>query len=191
MKYSHGGSLNRIFSAVVALALLAFHSVPSLAAGSCSGYLASSTCVTAANVTDTGSGLTLYGPLVQTPTQLGAEGGVFGVYGTTTIFVTSQFLNITSSAAVGGAVVMTTTPTIATTTVAGANLPFGQTLVITSTVASYGAVFQANGTLSGTLLYLGAASRTVNNKNTLSLILTPDSATGQGVWHETSFVTGQ
>lgn len=178
--------MNRILSIVAAFVLvagLALVSRPARAAGSCGGYLASNTCVLASNLTDTGSGLTLYGPVVRTPTQYGAEGTTFGIYGTSTIVVTSEYEMLTSS---GGSVTMVNTPTISTLTVAGANIPAGQVLVLGSSVAAYGFTFQANGTLAGSLIYLGSASRTVNNKNTLSLIFGPD-----GFWHETSFVTGQ
>ena len=184
--------MNRLLSLIAALVVvagLAIFSKPASAGSSCSGYLATNTCTYSQNLVDVGGlsgGMQLAGPVVNTPTQLGGEGGVYGVYGTTVIYVTSTYLNITSSAAAGGAVVMTSTPNIATTTVAGAPLPPGFMLVVGSTVASYGAVFQANGTLSGSQLYLGAASRTVNNKNTLTLILGPD-----GFWKEQSFTTGQ
>ena len=184
--------MNRILSLIAALVLVAGLALlpRSASAGpGCNGYLATNTCVLSQNLTDTGSGLALAGPMVASPVQLGAEGGAaWGLFGSSQIIPTASFITLTSSDS-ASAPFVTSTPSISTLTAAGAPLPFGFQLVLTSTVtgsvaAGYGLTYQNNSILSGSLLKLGAASRVVNSTSTLALILSSD-----GYWHETGYST--
>ena len=121
--------------------------------------------------------------LVLTQSAVGTGGtGTTGVHTSTTIPVTTPFETVISS---GLLILMAATPTVATTTaVSGPTaLAGGTLLILTSTSATGGLIFQDEGTLTGSLLQLGAATRTVDQHNTLVLIF--DSVAGY--WKEIAF----
>jgi len=119
----------------------------------------------------TNSGLNVFGKVAIT-----------GVVASTTIPVNASYQTIMSTA--NGTVSITATPSIATTTVVGGatGLPSGTYLVLTSTGAS-GVILSDNGTLSGSQLELGAATRTITQYKTLVLIF--DAVDSK--WRELSF----
>jgi hypothetical protein len=132
-----------------------------------------------------GSKLNIVGLFVIDPVAVGtAEGGGVGkgIYASTTVAVTSTYQTVISS---GGAVALTSTPSISTTTSGGLPFAAGTLLIITSTATAPNAVvFTDNGTLSNSLLYLGASTRTVSLGRTLTLIFGAD-----GFWREQAFAT--
>lgn len=123
---------------------------------------------------------TLGGMLTYTKTQIGTGTGNLGVYVSTRIPVTSTYQTVISS---GLNVVLTTTPSIATATAAGVQLPSGTILVLSSTSTASSVTLQDEGTLAGSFLQLGAATRTISSFKTLTLIY---DAT-DGYWREISY----
>ncbi len=110
-------------------------------------------------------GLSVYGK-----TQVGtASGQNTGVNVSTIVPVNSSYETVISS---GGPLVLTSTPNISTTTVVGGSveIPSGTFLVISSTAATNSVTFQDAGTLTGSQLQLGAATRAVSQYKTLTLI---------------------
>lgn len=107
---------------------------------------------------------------------------ITGIQTSTQIPVNSSFETLMSTA--NTQVDMTSTPTIATTTVPGGTvgIPSGTYLILTSTGTS-GVVLYDNATLSGSRLRLGAATRVITAQKTLFLIY--DSV--DNFWRETSF----
>ena len=95
---------------------------------------------------------------------------VWGINSSTSIPVISPFEVLMSSSPSLG-VFITATPSIATRAVAGtgAIFPSGFILVLTSTVTA-GVTLQDAGTLSGSQLALGAATRVISKTKTLTLI---------------------
>lgn len=131
------------------------------------------------------SSLTVAGNLVLTASQVGtASGQNTGINISTTIPVNTSYETLISS---GGNITLTSVPTIATTTVpSGATLiPNGTYLVLTST-ASQTITLQSQGTLAGSGLRLGAATRVITVGNQLTLIF--NSSVGQ--WVEAGFSAG-
>ncbi len=90
---------------------------------------------------------------------LGTSGQNTGVNISTVIPVNGSYETVISS---GGPIVLTSLPTIATTTVVGGStlIPDGTFLVITST-STNGITLQSNGNLAGTQLFLGATTRVI------------------------------
>lgn len=84
------------------------------------------------------------------------------IQASTTISVTSTFETLLST---GGSVIVTATPSISTTSIKD-----GTFLVLASTSTTSPVVLQDNGSLSGSQLELGAASRTISGNATLTLI---------------------
>lgn len=106
---------------------------------------------------------------VLTKTQVGTlSGQTTGVTVSTIVPVNSPYETVISS---GGPIVLTSTPNISTTTVVGGavEIPSGTMLVISST-ATASVTFQDAGTLTGSQLQLGAATRAVSQYKTLTLI---------------------
>lgn len=116
--------------------------------------------------TNTVTGRTVYSRSTQT-----------GVTISSAINTSSTFVIIVTTSP-NATIVTTAAPTLSTTTAVD-----GQFVVIkgTSSVSTY--TFQDNGTLAGSLLELGAATRIVSDKKILTLIY--DSL--QGLWLEVSY----
>jgi hypothetical protein len=104
---------------------------------------------------------------IVTPSVAFGLSGQTGVFISTTIPVLSSYETIISS---GGNIKLTSTPTISTDTVAGGAtaIPDGWILVLTST-ATQTITFQDEGTLTGSNLALGAATRAISKTKTLTL----------------------
>lgn len=95
-----------------------------------------------------------------------------GIYTSTTIPIMSNYMTLLSSSSkVGENFLMLATPTIATTTVAGGATAIadGTILILTSTSTAI-ITLQDNGTLSGSLLELGAATRAISQFKVLTLV---------------------
>lgn len=124
---------------------------------------------TAGTMNATGIGGTAAAQSTVVGVQVFGKVAITGVVSSTCIPVNSSYETIMSTS--NGAVDITATPSISTTTVTfgSTELPSGTYLVLSSTGSS-GAVFYDNGTLSGSQLELGAASRTVTQYDTLTLI---------------------
>lgn len=106
---------------------------------------------------------------VRAKVQIGtASGQTTGVNVSTIVPVNSPYETVISS---GGAIVLTSTPNISTTTVVGGSteIPSGTMLVISST-ATASVTFQDAGTLTGSQLQLGSTTRAVSQFKTLTLI---------------------
>ena len=101
----------------------------------------------------------------------GSGGPTWGLYISSTIPVISGFEVLTSSSSSAGGILVTSTPSISTRTIAGAGtiFPSGFVLVLTSTVTTP-IVLQDQGTLAGSQLALGAATRSISKTKTLTLI---------------------
>ncbi len=113
--------------------------------------------------------LSALGLLSFASTQVGTGGSQnLGINISTTIPVSSSYEVLLSS---GANILLTSTPNISTTTVVGGTVGIadGTILVISSTGAATISL-QDNGTLSGSQLELGAASRAITAKKTLTLI---------------------
>lgn len=137
------------------------------------------------------SGLQVVGSLVLAPTQVGNNGlpGA-GIFVSTTIPFLSAYETLTSSATNGGNILITATPSISTLTIAGSvvgqNLVYdGAYLILGSTGPTNGGgiILQDNGTLAGSLLHLGAATRQIGPDKVLTLIFSQR----QGFWQEVSY----
>lgn len=102
---------------------------------------------------------------------------ITGVFGSTTIIPTSEFYVLTSSSP-GGTVPMTSTPTLSTTTATD-----GQFVVLKGTSSVATITLQDNGTLAGSLLELGAATRVISDLKVITLMF--DSLVGK--WIEVSY----
>ena len=124
-----------------------------------------------------------------TPSSFGTgQTALLGIYVSSVIPVTSSYLVITSSSA--GNQKQTAIPSISTVTVVGATfasspIPDGFVLVVTSSGTPV-ITFQSNGTLSGSALRLGAATRAITAGNTLTLIWVKSLAQ----WVELAFSAG-
>ncbi len=130
---------------------------------------------TAALTWDATPAVTVNAPIVYTRTQIGTTASATGgIYASTTVAATSSYESLLSSAST--AVLLTSTPNIA----AGVS---GQLLVLSSTSSVSGVTFQDEGTLTGSKLQLGAASRAVSQYKTLTLIY--DAV--DGYWREISY----
>lgn len=112
---------------------------------------------------------------------------VTGIVVSTTIPVNSSYETLMSTA--GNAIIISATPSVSTTTVvqaagasAGTLLASGTYLVLTSTGAS-GVTLQDEGTLTGSRLQLGAATRAISQFKVLTLVW---DAT-DGFWREVSY----
>ncbi len=114
-----------------------------------------------------------------------SETATTGIYVSTTIPVLSTYEILVSSG--GGNIKLTSTPTISTITLVGnaTAIPDGTFLVLTSTTAQV-ITLQSQGTLSGSGLRLGSATRAITIGNTLTLIW--NAAMGQ--WLEIAFSAG-
>ena len=120
--------------------------------------------------------------LFSTPSvTLGSSGQNTGINVSTVIPVNSSYELIISSS---GNIVMTSTPNISTTTLVGGTIgiPDGTYLVIGST-DTHTITFQSNGTLSGSQLKLGAASRVVTQYKDLTLRF----SSADSFWHEVAY----
>ena len=118
-----------------------------------------------------------------TKTALGSgQSTVAGIYTATTVVVTSSYMSLISSGT--SDVLLNSTPSVSTgpSTTAVANWASG-TLVIFTSTSSAGVIFQDEGTLTGSRLQLGAATRLVNRYDILTLIY---DAT-DNFWREVSF----
>lgn len=150
----------------------------SAAASSWSGAYGTSQTAngTAAFTWDSSPAFTANAPLVLAKTS------VTGISTGTALGVASSYLVVMSTS--NSAVAMLMTPSISTTTTYGGAtaLASGTYLVISSTGSS-GVTFYDNGTLSGSQLELGAASRSVTQYKTLTLIF--DATDSK--WREISF----
>ena len=126
--------------------------------------------------------LTAVAPMVFAKTQVGSgDSSTTGVYITTTVPVSSSYETVISS---GGSITLTSTPNISTMNAQGLPLASGTFLIITSTATSADAVvFQDAGTLSGSALQLGAASRSISLYKTLVLIFDAK----DGFWRELAY----
>ncbi len=124
-----------------------------------------------AATSDTITGLLIFGKVAIT-----------GIVASTTIPVNSSFETLMSTA--NTTVNITATPSIATTTVVGGStgLTSGTFLILSSTGTS-GVIFTDEGTLTGTRLQLGAATRTVTQYKVLTLIFDAVNS----MWIEKSF----
>ncbi len=113
--------------------------------------------------------------------QVFTKVAITGIVVSTTIPVNSSYESLLST---GSTVILTSVPNISTTTVINGStlLPSGTYLVLSSTAAG-GVTFQDAGTLTGSQLQLGAATRTVTQYKTLTLIW---DAT-DGFWREISY----
>lgn len=109
-----------------------------------------------------------------------------GININTIVPVTSSFETVVSS---GGAIKLTSVPNISTTTIVGGTvtIPDGTFLVITATTTAGTVTFQDQGTLTGSQLELGAATRTLTKDKTLTLIFDATEL----VWKELSFGNNQ
>ncbi len=125
------------------------------------------TCGTAALTFDSTPLVTANAPLAT------AKTAITGIQVTTNVVASSSYETVVST---GGVVTLTSTPNIA----AGVS---GQWLVISSTATGMGVTFQDEGTLTGSKLQLGAASRAITQYKTLTLIY--DAA--DGFWREISY----
>lgn len=125
---------------------------------------------------------TLNGLITLGKTTVGTgQTSLLGIYASTVVPVTASYITVISSA---GNILMTSTPNISTTTSVGGTtlLTSGTLLVITSTVTQT-VTFQDEGTLTGSFLQLGAATRAVGQYDVLKLIY---DAT-DGFWREVSY----
>lgn len=124
---------------------------------------------TAGTTNATGLGGTAASQSAVNGLQVFGKVALTGVVSSTSIPVNSSYETIMSTSAT--TVTITALPSISTSTVPGGSteIPSGTYLVLSSTGAS-GALFQDNGTLSGSQLELGAATRSVTQYKTLTLI---------------------
>lgn len=119
-------------------------------------------------------------------TQVGTlSGGAVGqgIYVSSQILPTSNYITFISSGVGAGA--MTSTPTISTTTTTQGTTgwPSGTFITITSTSSSGGIVLQDEGTLTGSRLQLGASTRQINQFDTITLVFDARDS----FWREVSF----
>ncbi len=120
--------------------------------------------------------------LFSTPSvMLGTSGQNTGVNISTTIPVVASYELIISS---GSNITLTSTPTISTTTLVGGTvgIPDGTYLVIGST-ATQVITLQSNGTLSGSQLKLGAATRAITQYKDITLRF----SSADSFWHEVAY----
>lgn len=147
------------------------------------------------NLQGTGQGtapsqLAVAGTVVMQPFQFGTgQTGLLGIYVSSTIPVGSNYVLLLSSGGGGGGnLVMTALPAISTTTsFHGATAIADGTLLVITSTASASITLQDNGTLSGSLLNLGAATRAITSKRILTLIFSKT----LGLWREQSYTTLQ
>lgn len=125
----------------------------------------------------TTNGITVYKPY-----RVGTGTGSLGVYSSTSIPVAATYETVISSGLSSCSI--TAVPSIATATVVGGatSLPNGTFLVLSST-AGAGVILQDEGTLTGSKLQLGAATREVKVYKTLTLVY--DAL--DGYWREISY----
>lgn len=141
-------------------------------------------------ITDDTHLVNINGLFSSTRTAIGTvgNGAADGVWASTIIPVSSSFETVISSfggSMVISTMVLTSLPTISTTTVPGGSVGItdGTFLVISGTSTESRVVFLSSGTLAGTQLKLNAASRTVTRGSKLSLVF--DSVLS--LWVETGF----
>lgn len=142
----------------------------------------SETVGTAGTMNAAGTGGTAATQSIVNGLQVFGKSAISGVVVSTTIPVNASYETVLST---GGAIVITATPSIATTTIVGGatNLPSGTYLVLTSTSSSGQVTLQDDGTLSGSKLQLGASTRAITQYKTLTLVF---DAT-DGFWREISY----
>jgi hypothetical protein len=138
------------------------------------GTLTAATSATSGNQTVTGNSTVtgdraVAGRNVITPTSM------TGVTVSSSVPAAASYYILTSTS---GALVMTATPAVSTTTATN-----GQTMILRGVSASNTFTLQDQGTLSGSLLELGASTRVISDKKVLSLIY--DSTLGE--WLEQSY----
>lgn len=107
--------------------------------------------------------------------QFGPNGGL---YISSSIPFTSEYESVIGS---NTAITLTSIPSISTGPASGGCFTTPQYLVLTSSFTTV--TLQSNGTLSGSGLKLGAATRAIAPNNVLSLAFNPDTC----VWMEESF----
>ena len=119
---------------------------------------------------------------IHTRTQIGSQTGFGGIFVSTTIPYTSSYQVLLGSGT--NDTVLTSLPQISTSTALNGTtlLTSGSYLLLTSTSAN-GVVFCDEGTCAGSMLQLGAATRTVDQYDTLQLVY--DAV--DGFWREVSF----
>ena len=103
-----------------------------------------------------------------------------GVTASTTIAFTSAYWIVTSS---GGVVPMVATPAISTAATSGVNITSGQTMIIRGTSDANAIVLQDDDSVAGTLLELGATTRTLGLNDIIYLLF--DATSGR--WLEVSY----
>ena len=121
--------------------------------------------ITAASSVSVGT-LTVTNNTVFSKTAIGSAIGAGGIFASTQVLVTSTYQTLQSS---GGVVTLVSIPSIATGPAAGLEFASGTFLVLSST-ATDAVVFQDEGTLTGSQLQLGAATRSISKYDTLTLI---------------------
>ena len=151
-----------------------------------SGGVPPTTCSTAALSWNYTPAVVVNAPLVYAQTNFGsAQNASFGVFASSTIPVSvggSSYINLISSA--NATVLMNSTPTISTVNAQGLPIAGGTILVFTTTAtAEIGLV--DNGTLSGSLIKLGAGDVTIASV-TSSFSPTFIFNSVDGFWHELS-----
>lgn len=120
------------------------------------------------------------GVLTQVAVGTGTQAGAGLINGSTIPYNSSFEMLLGTGIATN--VTMQNQPTITTTTPAGIPLPSGSFLILTSTSSS-GVTLIDNGTLTGTLLRLGAATRAISSQKTIMLIFSQT----DGFWREVSY----
>lgn len=138
------------------------------------GTLTTVTSATTGNQTVTGNSTvtgdrTVAGRNVITPTSM------TGVTVSSSVPAAASYYILTSTS---GALIMAATPAISTTTATN-----GQTMILRGVSASNTFTLQDQGTLSGSLIELGAATRVISDKKVLFLLY--DSTLGE--WLEQSY----
>lgn len=124
-------------------------------------------------------------------TQVGTGTGSLGVYSSSAIPATSNYETVITS---GVLVLISAVPSVSTGTVLKATgiccdnslsvaLSEGMELILTSTASAGGIILQDEGTLTGSRLQLGAATRQVDQFNVLKLVYDP----ADNFWREVSF----
>lgn len=154
--------------------------------------------VEAANINSGGGPVSIGGVVTQTGNEIlsglesysqsvvgAANSPTQGIYISTVIPVTTAYIILTSS---GGNLTMTSTPSITTNTVVGGTvgIPNGTYIVLTTTMTNT-ITLQDQGTLSGSLLALGASTRAISKTKTLSLIFN----TALARWLEVAYGNNQ
>lgn len=123
---------------------------------------------TAALTWDSTPAVTANVPFALGKSQVGTATGAFGVYASSTIPVGSSYILLLSS---GSNLLVTSTPSLSTaTSIGGATSIADGTLVVVTSTDAATITLQDDGTLSGSKLELGASTRAISAKKTLTLI---------------------